>query len=38
MVGVVGVVGTAVDGEGGGTEARNHETFRALPLNIFPLL
>ena len=35
---MVGVVTAAADGDGGGTGARYQEIFRALPLNVLPLL
>ena len=37
-VGVVGVVGTAVAGDVGVNGGRYQETFKALPLNVLPLL
>ena len=36
--GVVGVVGTAVAGDVGVNGGRYQETFKALPLNVLPLL
>ena len=36
--GVVGVVGTAVAGDVGVNGGRYKETFKALPLNVLPLL